>query len=122
MLKNFNLVADPANKGQNRGYAFLEFTTDKETEKAIQALDGFEIMDKKLKVQRASLGAKAPSANKSQPTTIGFQSYVNPKERIRIPLYAMTPSRVVQFLNMINPEDLLDEADKKEILKDLVSE
>lgn len=121
-LKSFNLVTDPANKGMNRGFAFLEFTTDKDTEKAIKALDGFEIMDKKLKIQRASIGAKAPVVNKVQQPSLGFQTYVNPKERIRIPLFAMTPSRVVQFLNIVTPEDLLDETEKKEILKELCAE
>lgn len=121
LLKSFNLVVDPSNKRLNKGFAFFEYTNEKDTEKAIKALDGFEIMDKKLKVQRASIGAKAPAVNK-MPTTMGFQNYVDPKERIKIPLYALTPSRVVQFLNIIAPEDLLDEAEKKEALKDLCAE
>lgn len=122
-LRSFNLVVDPSNKRLNKGFAFLEYTTEKDTEKAIKALDGFEIMDKKLKVQRAAIGAKpAAQPNKNPVMTMGFQTYVNPKERIKIPLYALTPSRVIQFLNIVTPEDLLDESDKKEILKDLCAE
>lgn len=78
----------------NRGFAFFEYTNEKDTEKAIKALDGFEIMDKKLKVQKASVGAKAPATQKT-PTTVGFQNYVDPEDRVKIPLFALTPSRVV---------------------------
>lgn len=119
-LKSFNLVMDTTNKMINKGFAFFEYSTEKEAEKAIKALDGFEIMDKKLKVQKASIGAKNPISSRQQPAgTIGYQNYVDPSERIKIPLFALTPSRVVQFLNMITPEDILDSEEKREILKDL---
>ena len=121
-LKSFNLVMDQTNKMLNRGFAFLEYSTEKETDKAIKALDGFEIMDKKLKVQKASVGAKAPSIRQQPAGTIGFQNYVEPSERIKIPLFALTPSRVVQFLNMIDPEDIIDPDEKRQVLKDLCDE
>jgi len=120
-LKSFNLVVDQTNKMVNKGFAFLEYMNEKDTEKAIKALDGFEIMDKKLKVQKASIGAK-PAAVQKTTTMVGFQTYVEPSQRIRIPLFAFNPSRVVQFLNMATPEDLLDETIKREIFKDIVSE
>ncbi len=119
-LKSFNLVVDQQNKIMNRGFAFFEYSNDKDAEKAIKGLDGFEIMGKKLKIQKASLGAKPPAVQKAS-ATVGFKNYIEPSQRVKIPLYALTPSRVVQFLNMITPEDLLDDFIKKEIFKDIVN-
>lgn len=118
-LKSFNLVVDQTNKMMNRGFAFFEYTNDKDAEKAIRGLDGFEIMGKKLKIQKASLGAKPPAVQKSS-ATVGFKNYIDPTQRIKTPLYALTPSRVVQFLNLITAEDLLDDFIKKQVFKDIV--
>ena len=103
----------------NRGFAFFEYSNDKDTEKAIRGLDGFEIMGKKLKIQKASLGAKPPAVQKTS-LSVGFKNYIEPSQRIKIPLFALTPSRVVQFMNMITPEDLLDDTIKRLIFKDIV--
>ena len=43
-------------------------------------------------------------------------------KRLPIPLFAMTPSRVVQFLNMISPEDLYDEEEIFKVKDDLLQE
>ena len=119
MLRSFNLMGDPNNKNLNKGFAFFEYTNEKDMEKAIKALDGFEILDKKLRVQKADVGAK-PTVKTNQPTVgMVIQAHLKPEERVRIPLYALTPSRVVSFLNLMSPEDLLDESEKKEILRDL---
>ena len=40
----------------NKGYAFFEFVDERAAEKAIKSLNNLEIMDKKLKVQKASQG------------------------------------------------------------------
>lgn len=56
LLKSFNLVKDPANPDNNKGFCFFEYIDDKVTDKAIKSLNNFEIGDRKLKVQKASLG------------------------------------------------------------------
>ena len=58
ILKSFNLVKDPQNAELNKGFAFFEYMDEKLTDKAIKALNNLEIMDKKLKVQKASVGQK----------------------------------------------------------------
>lgn len=54
-LKSFNLVKDPSNPDQNKGYCFFEYSDDRATEKAIKGLNNLDFKDKKLKVQRASV-------------------------------------------------------------------
>jgi len=49
-LKSFNLVKDPANPDHNKGYAFFEYADDRATEKALKALNNYEVKDKRLKV------------------------------------------------------------------------
>ncbi len=58
LLKSFNLVKDPADPDLNKGFCFFEYIDDKITDKAIKALNNFEIGDRKLKVQKASLGQR----------------------------------------------------------------
>jgi len=57
-LKSFNLIKDPVDPTMNKGYAFFEYADERAAEKAIKALNNVEIMDKKLKVQKASAGSK----------------------------------------------------------------
>jgi hypothetical protein len=42
------------------------------------------------------------------------------ENRLPIPLFAMTPSRVVQFLNMISVPDLYDEEEIVQVKDDLL--
>ena len=57
-LKFFNLVKDGS---VSKGYAFFEFEDDKNSDKAIKALNGLPIADKKLKCHHATLGNKGLS-------------------------------------------------------------
>ena len=57
-LKSFNLIKDSVDPSLNKGYAFFEYADERAAEKAIKALNNMEIMDKKLKVQKASTGSK----------------------------------------------------------------
>ncbi|EDL31287.1 U2 small nuclear ribonucleoprotein auxiliary factor (U2AF) 2, isoform CRA_b [Mus musculus] len=56
-LKAFNLVKDSAT-GLSKGYAFCEYVDINVTDQAIAGLNGMQLGDKKLLVQRASVGAK----------------------------------------------------------------
>ena len=70
-------------------------------------LDGLEIGDKSLKVSKSQTGNQA----KAVPKTVGVQRYVKEEEAWQIPLFSMTPSRVIQLMNMIVPEDIIDDED-----------
>ena len=119
-LKNFNLIKDPANPDLNKGYAFFEYADDRSTDKAIKALNGLEFKDKKLKVQRANTNAKPQSMTLAQ--QIALYKNVPDDKRMPIPLFAMTPSRVVQFMNMISVEDLNEEEEIFKVKDDLLTE
>ena len=56
-LKAFNLVKDTTT-GLSKGYAFAEYLDTTITDQAIAGLNGMQLGDKKLIVQRASVGAK----------------------------------------------------------------
>uniref|UniRef100_A0A672PDV9 Splicing factor U2AF subunit n=1 Tax=Sinocyclocheilus grahami TaxID=75366 RepID=A0A672PDV9_SINGR len=56
-LKAFNLVKDTAT-GLSKGYAFCEYVDVNINDQAIAGLNGMQLADKKLLVQRASVGAK----------------------------------------------------------------
>merc|ERR1719468_1250543 len=64
-LKAFNLVKDIANS-LSKGYAFAEYTDGTITDRAIQGLNGMQLGDKKLIVQRASMGQKGMPSGPAQ--------------------------------------------------------
>lgn len=105
-LKNFVLVTDTSS-GQSRGIAFCEYADAAgATDIAVESLNGMELGDRMLKVQRASIGIQQVSGEMS----------VN-----AMSLMAGTKSadqdvgRVLCLMNMITPEELMDaeEADGK---------
>lgn len=79
-LKSFNLIKDPVDPSMNKGYAFFEYADERAAEKAIKALNNFEIMDKKLKVQKASAGSK-------QANQITMHKNVPDEKRLDLPKY-----------------------------------
>ena len=124
MLRSFNLIKDPENPSKHKGFAFFEYVDEKVTDKAVKALNGLEFGDKKLKVQRATLGPKpqhAPKAKASSPAIIGFLNNVPSEKRIPIPGFSMTPSRVVQFLNIVTAEDLMDDEEFESVREDILN-
>lgn len=121
-LRSFNLFKDPDNPLKHRGFAFFEYVDEKLTDRAIKALDGLEFGDKKLRVQRATKDSKvrAPKQVAAPPSSAGFLNNVPPGKRIPIPGFSMIPSRVVQFLNMLTPQDLMDDEEFEGIRSDLL--
>lgn len=68
-LKAFNLVKD-MNTGLSKGYAFCEYLNGtRDTDAAIQGMNGVDMHGKKLVVQRASVGAKSSAAGGTTGTT-----------------------------------------------------
>ena len=110
-LKSFNLVKD-ATTGLSKGYAFFEYLDASITETAIAGLNGMQLADKKLLVQRASVGCKNPMALSAAPVQIqvpGMPSVQGPGQ----------PTEVLCLLNMVTDDDLKDEEEYEDILDDI---
>ena len=98
-LKSFNIVKEPDKPNSNKGFAFFEYFDEKSVEKAIHELNGFEIGDKKLKVQKAN------SNLRNQPSlahmSMHFYTYVPTDKKMTPSYFVLQPSKVVQFLNIV---------------------
>lgn len=86
-----------------QGIAFCEYIDPASTDIAVEGLNGMPLGDKQLKVQRASIGATQAA---------GLEMGVN-----AMSMLAGTTSdnlddgRVLQLLNMVTPEELIDNED-----------
>uniref|UniRef100_A0A1B0A3C7 Splicing factor U2AF subunit n=1 Tax=Glossina pallidipes TaxID=7398 RepID=A0A1B0A3C7_GLOPL len=115
-LRAFNLVKDTAT-GLSKGYAFCEYVDLTITDQAIAGLNGMQLGDKKLIVQRASVGAKNSQNNTGTvaPVTIqvpGLSTFVN----------SGPPTEILCLLNMVTPDELRDEEEYEDILEDIKEE
>ncbi|XP_075230494.1 U2 small nuclear riboprotein auxiliary factor 50 isoform X3 [Lycorma delicatula] len=113
-LRAFNLVKDSAT-GLSKGYAFCEYADVIMTDQAIAGLNGMQLGDKKLIVQRASVGAKNAVLGQQMPVTI------------QVPGLSMVgtsgpPTEVLCLLNSVTPEELQDELEYEDILEDIREE
>ena len=101
-LRAFTLVKD-LGADEFRGIAFAEYKDPTSTAIAIEGLDGMELAEYKLKVSRASIGFTQAA---------GLEMGVN-----AMSMFAGTQSaeleggRVLQLLNMVTPEELIDNDD-----------
>lgn len=103
-----------------QGFAFFEYVDPSVTDVAIAALSGMTLGDRQLVIQRASVGAKA-----GQP---GFPDL--PYEQFpEIPRPIMPAgdvseddARVLLMLNMVTPDDLVDDDEYVEIVDDVRTE
>jgi len=112
-LKAFNLVKD-VTSGLSKGYAFAEYLDGGVTDQAIAGLNGMQLGDKKLIVQRASVGAKT-------------MAMANIPAQIQVPGMAGmagpgAPTEVLCLLNMVVEEELGDEEEYEDILEDIREE
>lgn len=114
-LRAFNLVKDSAT-GLSKGYAFAEYADYGVTDQAIAGLNGMQLSDKKLIVQRASVGAKN-----------------NPLGAMMVPVTLQVPgllqavgsgpaTSVLCLMNMITVEELKDDEDYEDIYEDVREE
>uniref|UniRef100_A0A8C2EFM7 Splicing factor U2AF subunit n=1 Tax=Cyprinus carpio TaxID=7962 RepID=A0A8C2EFM7_CYPCA len=114
-LKAFNLVKDSATS-LSKGYAFCEYVDISVTDQAVAGLHGMQLGDKKLIVQRASVDFNTVlTAVVETPVTLqvpGLQRVQN----------SGLPTEVLCLLNMVMPEELLDDEDYEEILEDIREE
>lgn len=121
-LKAFNLVKDSAT-GLSKGYAFCEYVESNMpgkpmiTDQACAGLNGMQLGDKKLIVQRASVGAK----NAQNPNQPPVQIQVPGLNVNQIQTNA-DATEVLCLMNMITPEELEDEEEYDDIFEDVKEE
>jgi len=106
-LRSFNLVKDSA-AGLSKGYAFCEFVDAGITDIAIAGLNGMPLGDKKLIVQRASVGSKSMPAQLSIPG-VDLSKVV-------------MATNVLCLMNMVTAEELVDDETYDEIFDDIREE
>jgi len=112
-LKAFVLVKDSSTE-ESRGIAFCEYVDPPATDIAVEGLNGMELGDKHLKVQRASIG---------HTQVAGLEMGVNAMSMLAgTTSSGLEEGRVLQLLNMVTPEELIDNDDYEEICEDVKEE
>jgi splicing factor U2AF subunit len=117
-LRSFSFMKDSATE-QSKGYAFCEYQDSSITDEACGALNGMQLGDKRLVVQRASIGAKAhvTSTFNQMPVTPQI-----PGLKVAGNLTIGKPTEVLCLMNMVAPEDLVDDEDYEDIVEDIKEE
>lgn len=119
-LRAFNLVKDSAT-GLSKGYAFCEYADVNITDQAIAGLNGMQLGDKKLIVQRASVGAKSgPLAQPGAALAAPVQIQVPGLQTVGGGLGQ--PTEVLCLMNMVTEEDLVRDEEYDDILQDIEDE
>ncbi|KAL4974233.1 hypothetical protein BDW66DRAFT_140348 [Aspergillus desertorum] len=112
-LKSFVLVKDSSTE-ESKGIAFCEYADPNTTTIAVQGLNGMELGDRHLKVVRASIGITQAA---------GLDMGVNAMSMFaKTTSQDLESSRVLQLLNMVTPEELMDNEDYEEICDDVREE
>ncbi|KAI9680927.1 MAG: hypothetical protein M1829_001007 [Trizodia sp. TS-e1964] len=112
-LKAFVLVKDQATE-ESRGIAFCEYVDPAATEIAVEGLNGMELGDKHLIVQRASIGMQQASGLEMGVNAMSMLAGTTSQE--------LEEGRVLQLLNMVTPEELIDNENYEEIVEDVREE
>ena len=84
----------------SQGIAFCEYVEPSVTDGAVEALNGMELGDKNLKVQRASIGFAQASGLEMGVNTMSMLAGTQSD--------SFEEGTVLQLLNMVTPEELLD--------------
>ncbi|KAF1744374.1 hypothetical protein MXB_177 [Myxobolus squamalis] len=117
-LKAFNLVKDGAS-GLSKGYAFCEYRDGTVTDIAIAGLNGMQIADKKLVVQRAVLGSRAGT---NLGGIIPSQMQVPGVDPDHIISHDLLVTEILCLMNMISASQLAEDQDYEEIIEDVQEE
>ncbi|KDN45454.1 hypothetical protein K437DRAFT_274218 [Tilletiaria anomala UBC 951] len=129
-LRAFNLVREQGN-GPSKGFAFCEYVDPSITDLACQGLNDMELGDRRLVVQRASLGSGKGNA--------GGTPVAAPPRGIAAAAAALggsfvggvggaaaeeagEPTRCMQMLNMVTQDELTDDQEYSEIVEDIRDE
>ncbi|KAJ1110570.1 hypothetical protein NDU88_007920 [Pleurodeles waltl] len=118
-LKAFNLVKDSAT-GLSKGHAFCEYVdiTVKD-QVAIAGLNCMQLGEKKLLVQRASVGAKNATLSTINQTPVILQVASLMSSEVQM---GGRPTKVLCLMNMVLPKELLDDDEYEEIVEDVREE
>ncbi|ROT39758.1 hypothetical protein SODALDRAFT_293254 [Sodiomyces alkalinus F11] len=112
-LKSFVLVRDRGTE-ESRGIAFCEYVDPAATDVALQGLNNMDLGDKKLKVQKASIGVTQVAGVEMGVAAMSMLAGTTSTDS--------DISRVLQLLNMVTPDELLDNDDYEEIMEDVRDE
>ncbi|XP_045592873.2 splicing factor U2AF 50 kDa subunit isoform X1 [Procambarus clarkii] len=110
-LRAFNLVKD-SGTGLSKGFAFCEYADVSLTDQAIHGLNGMQLGDKKLVLQRASVGAKNSTAMSQAPVQIQVPG-------LQLQSGSGPATEVLCLMNMVMPDELKDEEEYEDILEDI---
>jgi len=103
-----------------QGFAFFEYVDPAVTDVAIPALSGMTLGDRQLVVQRASVGAKA--GQPGFPDLPYEQFPAIPRPIMPAGDVSENDERVLLMLNMVTPDDLIDDEEYAEIVDDVRTE
>lgn len=126
-LRSFNLVRD-ATTGTSKGFAFCEYVDPTLTDVACQGLNDMDVGDRKLVVQRASVGQGGSGplppgqhhhhGGRSGAGTSGPDSVL----LVNTSSGAGEPTRAMTLLNMVTPQELLNDEEYTDIVEDVREE
>ncbi|KAF9266914.1 hypothetical protein L218DRAFT_896143 [Marasmius fiardii PR-910] len=121
-LKAFNLVRENGN-GPSKGFAFFEYVNEEVTDVAIQSLNGMELGDRYLVVQRASVGAKPGTPGLIPNPDIPYDQMPEiPRPIMPAGTEQNAEARILLMLNMVTPEDLIDDEEYGDLYEDVKEE
>ncbi|PWN51888.1 hypothetical protein IE53DRAFT_30945 [Violaceomyces palustris] len=135
-LRSFNLVKE-VGTGQSKGFAFCEYVDPALTDLACQGLNDMELGDRKLIVQRASIGNERRQGGGGHHGPAGTGANAGPLgngggHHHHLPASlrnfaasadeAGEPTRCMMMLNMVTPEELLDDEEYADIVEDIRDE
>lgn len=115
-LRSFNLVMDPAT-GLSKGFAFCEYLDPNVTDQACAGLNGMQLGDKKLVIQRASVGKNPGSMQNAM-----MNMQIPGLNMDQVAQAGTLPTEVLCLMNMVVPEDLEDEEEYDDIVEDVKEE
>jgi len=116
-LRAFNLVKD-GQTGNSKGYAFFEYVDPGVTDLACQGLNGLNLQDKTLVVQRANTAARPAGSGGMDPIMAAMMGIGAPLA----PTSTAAATKILQLLNMCTPEELLDDEEYADINEDVKEE
>lgn len=105
----------------NQGFAFFEYVDPGVTDVAIQSLNGMELGDRYLVVQRASVGAK-PGTPGMIPNLPYDQFPEIPRPIMPAGESSTSDARILLMLNMVTPDDLTDDQEYGDLYDDVKEE
>ncbi|KAJ3082139.1 U2 small nuclear RNA auxiliary factor 2 [Quaeritorhiza haematococci] len=123
-LRAFNLVKDNAT-GMSKGFAFCEYVDPNLTDIVCQGLNGMELGDKKLIVQRASVGANKAAPGAPGAATVPGLPVGLPANLLAGAAANIEPTSVLLLLNMVTAEELVNDEEyqgQDDILDDISDE